>query len=1122
MTFEFWGFNQPAFLGPPAATFGYLLVLAYAAIGLLTLLQGLGGLARLKLPHWLALMGLALVGVLLAQLFILRFPANILPPPGVPVESRRPGLALFVLLPAFLAGGWLGVVPAMAVGFAAGLARAGWETFSWITPFEYMVVAGVVAWATRQDYRGWPARVLRHPAAAGLAAGLLLWPLLILSYYAYSPTTGLPGWDYVWSLTTAAFPVFLAEAALAGLLAEFARAGLPPWWFTPRRLRPPPYLSSLNNKLLWGLVPVGVLGLALLLWATIHLATSVATDLLVDQMAGAAETAGRGIPFFIQTGQNLVANIASQPALLTAPHEAQVLSLSTSLRTVPFYRQLTLYDARQQPVVGYPTDGAALPALRPDEKQLLTLAQSGIPQNAIIYPADPADPVDVVFVAPVKDAAGQTAGVLLGRADLATNPLMQFATSGLSGMANGLGQGFILDDRGVIIYHPDATQRLNNFAPEAEAPRLSTRLAGAQAYQDQAPDGTRRLVLYYPAPGHPWSVVVMVPNYVVLALAAQISTNVVGLLLLVGLAGLIIILLIAGQLSKPAVTLSQAAERIAEGQLDQPVVVTGEDEIGRAGQAFEHMRQKLRARLDELSLLLRVSRGVAGSLNLDDSLPPILEGALSSTGAAGARIVLLPNDEQAAADSSVVGVAVGQSLMAGGAASLMASLDRGVLQLTRDEPRAVILDNLARARTVLDVAPVAGRLQALIALPLRQENRFLGAFWLAYDQAHSFGDTEINFLATLAGQAALAVANSRLFEAAEQGRQRLAAILASTPDAVVVTDRGERMLLLNPAAEGVFELVGQTVIGQPVAQVLRHPDLVKLLQDRPAAAGAAPGATGEFVIAGRTLFASASNIISADGSVLGRVCVLRDVTRFKELDEMKSEFVATVSHDLRAPLTFMRGYATMLPMVGTLNEKQREFGDKIITGVEQMTTLIDDLLDLGRIEAGVGLAREMVRMSAIIAEVVESLLPIAANKGLRLEVDVPASMPSLSGDATLLRQAVANLVDNAIKYTPGGGEVRVRASQADGQFLFEASDSGLGIAPADQVHLYEKFFRVRQRGSSQVKGSGLGLAIVKSIIERHGGKVWVDSKLGKGSSFFFTLPAAGGPNGDAKSEAGAS
>jgi signal transduction histidine kinase len=288
---------------------------------------------------------------------------------------------------------------------------------------------------------------------------------------------------------------------------------------------------------------------------------------------------------------------------------------------------------------------------------------------------------------------------------------------------------------------------------------------------------------------------------------------------------------------------------------------------------------------------------------------------------------------------------------------------------------------------------------------------------------------------------------------------------------------------------------------------LAHPALVKLLQDH---RGGPPVSTVEFELAtGRTLLASASTIISADGSVLGRVCVLRDVTHFKEVDKMKTEFVATVSHDLRAPLTFMRGYATMLPMVGPLNERQRDFGDKIIGGVEQMTALIDDLLDLGRLEAGVGLVREPVNMDKIIREVVESLSPHAGHKELKVEVDVPAGLPSLAGDASFLRQAITNLVDNAIKYTPKGGEVRITARVQGATFHFSVADTGVGIAPADQAHLFERFFRVRQRGPSQIKGSGLGLAIVKGIIERHGGRVSVESKLGQGSTFSFTLPVNG-------------
>ena len=233
---------------------------------------------------------------------------------------------------------------------------------------------------------------------------------------------------------------------------------------------------------------------------------------------------------------------------------------------------------------------------------------------------------------------------------------------------------------------------------------------------------------------------------------------------------------------------------------------------------------------------------------------------------------------------------------------------------------------------------------------------------------------------------------------------------------------------------------------------------------------------------------------------------MRDITHFKELDEMKSDFVATVSHDLRAPLTFMRGYATMLPMVGELDEKQHEYVEKILRGVGQMSNLIDDLLDLGRIEAGVGLEREPCHLGAILVEAVDSMRARAVAKGLTLRLEPAEDVAVVAGDATLLRQAISNLVDNAIKYTSSSGTVTVGLLVRDQQAVVQVSDTGIGIAPDDQVRLFEKFFRVKRRDTMGIQGTGLGLAIVKSIVERHGGRVWVDSELNKGSTFYISLP----------------
>jgi two-component system phosphate regulon sensor histidine kinase PhoR len=225
------------------------------------------------------------------------------------------------------------------------------------------------------------------------------------------------------------------------------------------------------------------------------------------------------------------------------------------------------------------------------------------------------------------------------------------------------------------------------------------------------------------------------------------------------------------------------------------------------------------------------------------------------------------------------------------------------------------------------------------------------------------------------------------------------------------------------------------------------------------------------------------------------------------LDALKSEFVATVSHDLRSPLTLMRGYATMLEMVGDLNEQQNNYVHKIIAAVENMSRLVNNLLDLGRIEAGVDLQLEMVLVHDVVERVTGSLQLQASQKKIQLSVDIPNdTTPLLEADQALLQQALYNLVENAIKYTEPGGKVDVRVKTRLEGIVFEVSDSGIGIAPVDLPHLFEKFFRGAQREAKKQHGTGLGLAIVKSIAERHGGRVWVESQLGKGSTFSLLIP----------------
>ena len=251
-----------------------------------------------------------------------------------------------------------------------------------------------------------------------------------------------------------------------------------------------------------------------------------------------------------------------------------------------------------------------------------------------------------------------------------------------------------------------------------------------------------------------------------------------------------------------------------------------------------------------------------------------------------------------------------------------------------------------------------------------------------------------------------------------------------------------------------------------------------------------------------------------DGEQIGRVTVMHDITRFKELDELKSEFLATVSHDLRTPLMFMRGYASMLPAVGALSEKQEDYVEKILQGVAQINDMVSDLLDLGRIEAGVGIKHEPCHLIGVLVEAVDLMRGQAAAKGIELTSESSERNVTVDGDAALLRRAVTNLIENAIKYTPDGGAVTVELSARQNgegkQAMISISDTGLGIAPEDQVRLFEKFYRIKRSDMPDVKGTGLGLAIVKSVVERHGGKVWVESELDRGSTFYVSLPMSNG------------
>jgi PAS domain S-box-containing protein len=251
--------------------------------------------------------------------------------------------------------------------------------------------------------------------------------------------------------------------------------------------------------------------------------------------------------------------------------------------------------------------------------------------------------------------------------------------------------------------------------------------------------------------------------------------------------------------------------------------------------------------------------------------------------------------------------------------------------------------------------------------------------------------------------------------------------------------------------------------------------------------------------------------VRSTGTFLGRLYGFRDVTQERELDRMKTEFVSQVSHELRTPLTAIKGFTEMLldRDAGEVNEEQEEYLKVVSSNVDRLVVLINDLLDISRIESGrIQLKVESIDLQEIIESVVATMRPLINGKQQTLVVEIQPNLPAARGDHDRILQVVTNLVSNAHKYTPAGGRISIEATQAGEQIGVAVHDSGIGIGPDDLPRLFTRFFRVDSSLTREIGGTGLGLSIVKSIVELHGGSVSVRSEAGKGSTFRFALPIA--------------
>ncbi|MCA8972238.1 MAG: PAS domain-containing protein [Planctomycetes bacterium] len=348
-------------------------------------------------------------------------------------------------------------------------------------------------------------------------------------------------------------------------------------------------------------------------------------------------------------------------------------------------------------------------------------------------------------------------------------------------------------------------------------------------------------------------------------------------------------------------------------------------------------------------------------------------------------------------------------------------------------------------------------------------------------------------------------------EAVNVESNRLASILESMVEGVVATDRQERIVHINAAAARMLGVSEREVLGKPVWQATRSPELHDLLAEAMRGKVGArteitrPSASDDEVIEMR-----ASSLVDTNRSVRGAVVVLHDVSHLRRLERIRRDFVSNVSHELKTPLMAIQGIVeTMLDDPDMDPETSVRFLARLRNQSERLGSLVHDLLELSRVES-LQVAQERVRIDLrqAIRNSIEHSAPYADEKDIRLSYDEHDEPLMVLGDSEMLRQLADNLLQNAIKYTPGDGSVSARCFRRDDSAIFEVRDSGIGIERKHLGRIFERFYRVDKARSRELGGTGLGLSIVKHVALAHDGNVEVESEPGVGSCFRLSLPLA--------------
>jgi PAS domain S-box-containing protein len=531
-------------------------------------------------------------------------------------------------------------------------------------------------------------------------------------------------------------------------------------------------------------------------------------------------------------------------------------------------------------------------------------------------------------------------------------------------------------------------------------------------------------------------------------------------------------------------------------------------------------KQKVRVRSQDLAALLRLAETATQSLDTNKIITDTLDESLAFLGFEVGFVRIIEPEKGGMVVRAARGLRSPEFLQ--GVTPLDDSR-RNVSLIVYETKEPYICTDIRRDPIYKNRSMQREGVVSTAAAPILSKSRVLGIIVVGSRKSHKFAQREIHLLKAFGSQLGAALENAQLYEQVNRGRDYIENLLENAGDAIVSTDAQDTILSWNRAAEVIFGYSREEVIGKNLAMLApqSHPTELVELRTKIELTGPMRNLEVRRKRKDGSIFNVAlavSPIRSNDERIVGFLYIAKDITETKryekrllQLDHMKSDFVSNVSHELRTPLTAIKGSVdNMLDgITGELNEKQSRYLARIKSNADRLGRLINELLDLSRIESGkIDLIYVNLPVVSLAKEVAEILRPMAAEKLISLEVSDNGEEIHAWADRDKITQVLINIVGNAVKFTPSNGKITITVDKRKQGFVtLSVQDTGPGIPEGELDKVTDKFYQVARVNKEKTKGAGLGLAISKALVDMHGGQLWIASELGKGSVFSFSIPA---------------